>query len=379
MEKSFLFSGNEAVVEGALMAGVRFFAGYPITPSSEIAEILSSRFPQMGGKFIQAEDELAAVGMIIGASLAGIKSMTATSGPGFSLMQENIGFAVMAEVPCVIVDVQRGGPSTGLPTKSSQSDVMQARWGRHGDQNIIVLAPSSVKEAFDLTIRSVNLSEKYRTPVILLMEEIVAHMREKIIVPPLDKIKLVKRKKPKFSPDKFLPYKADESGIPPMANFGEGYRYHVTGLTHNEAGFPTSDFEEIEKGIKRLYYKIEKNKQNIISLEKLTLGDAEIAVFAYGAVARSAYTAVKQIRKKGIKVGLVKAISLWPFPDEQIASLAKTVKAIVVPEMNLGQMINEVRRASAGKALVVGVNRIDGELITPDEIINKIEEVISAT
>jgi len=375
MSKARIMSGNEAVAEGALAAGVRFFAGYPITPSSEIAEVLSYLLPQVGGKFIQMEDELSSVGAIVGASLAGLKSITATSGPGFSLMQENIGLAFMAEVPCVIVNVQRGGPSTGLPTKASQADVMQARWGTHGDHNMIVLASSSVRESFDLIIDSVNLAEKYRTPVILLLDEVIAHMREKVILPEKEEIKIIERKKPPKGQGEYLPYEVTEDAIPPMAILGEGYRYHVTGLTHDETGFPTSDPEKINQNIRRLYQKIEKHKDEIIRVEERYTEDAEIAVFAYGSVARSAYSAVKEARKKGIKVGLMRPITLWPFPYKKVSDLTNRVKRIIVPEMNMGQIIEEVKRVVPEKVKVEGVNRVDGELITPSEIMAKIEEV----
>jgi len=375
MNKARIMSGNEAVAEGALVAGVRFFGGYPITPSSEIAEVLSRLLPQVGGKFIQMEDELSSVGAIVGASLAGVKSMTATSGPGFSLMQENIGLAFMAEVPCIIVDVQRGGPSTGLPTKASQSDVMQVRWGRHGDQNMIALVPSSVRESFDLIIDCVNLAEKYRTPVVLLLDEVIAHMREKVTLPEKEKIKIIERKKPPRGQGDYFPYEVTEDAIPPMANFGKGYRYHVTGLTHDETGFPTSDPEKINQVIRRLYQKIEKHKEEIIKVEEKYTEDAEIAVFAYGSVTRSAYSAVKEAREKGIKVGLMRPITLWPFPYKKVSDLANKVKRIIVPEMNMGQIIEEVKRASSEKVKVEGINRVDGELITPSEIMAKIEEV----
>jgi len=375
MSEARIMSGNEAVAEGAVAAGVRFFAGYPITPSSEIAEVLSYLLPRVGGKFIQMEDELSSVGAIVGASLAGVKSMTATSGPGFSLMQENIGFAFMVEVPCVIVNVQRGGPSTGLPTRPSQADVMQARWGTHGDHNMIVLVPSSVKESFDLTVECVNLSEMYRTPVVLLLDEVIAHMREKVILPEKSEIKIIERKKPTRGGEKYLPYQVTEDAIPPMANFGEGYRYHVTGLTHDETGFPTNDPEEIDKNIRRLYSKIEKHKDEIIRVEQVYTEDAEIAVFAYGSVARSARNVVKKAREKGINVGLMRPITLWPFPEKEVSNLANRAKKIIVPEMNMGQIINEVRRVVPQGVEVEGINRVDGELVTPSEIMNKIEEV----
>lgn len=375
MSEARIMSGNEAVAEGALAAGVRFFAGYPITPSSEIAEELSYRLPRVGGKFIQMEDELSSVGAIVGASLAGLKSMTATSGPGFSLMQENIGFAFMAEVPCVIVNVQRGGPSTGLPTQPSQGDTMQVRWGTHGDHDMIVVAPSSVKESFDLIVDCVNLSEKYRTPVVLLLDEVIAHMREKITLPGKEKIKIIERKKPPGGLKEYLPYKVTQDAIPAMANFGEGYRYHVTGLTHDETGFPTNEPEEIDRNIRRLLGKIEKHKGEIIRVEERYTQDAQILVFAYGSVARSAHSAVNKLRAKAVKVGLMRPITIWPFPDREVARLAGRVRKIIVPEMNMGQMIDEVRRVSPDRVEVEGVNRVDGELITPMEITDKIEEV----
>ncbi len=375
MEKPALISGNEAVAYGALAAGVRFFAGYPITPSSEIAETLSELLPRMGGKFVQMEDELASMGAIVGASLAGVNSMTATSGPGFSLMQENIGFAFMTEVPCVIVNVQRGGPSTGLPTKPSQGDVMQARWGTHGGCNTIALCPWSVRETFDLTIDCVNLANRYRLPVVLLLDEVIAHMREKVVLPSFGGVKKVQRKKPTCLPQEYLPYEITEDDIPPMADFGEGYRYHVTGLTHDPTGFPTSNAKEIDQLVRRLYGKIERYRDEITRIEEEYLADAQILVFAYGSVSRSAISAVKEARARGIKAGLLRPVSIWPFPDKHISRLADQLKAIIVVEMNLGQMIGEVRRASCERVKILGVTRVDGELITPDEILTAIQEV----
>ena len=289
MEKMIkVMQGNEACAEGALVAGCTFFAGYPITPSSEVAEVLSQRLPMKGGKFIQMEDEISAMGAVVGASLTGAKAMTATSGPGFSLKQENIGFACMAEVPCVIINVQRGGPSTGSPTQPAQGDMMQARWGTHGDHPAIALTPNSVKEAFYLTIRAFNLAEKYRNPVIVLMDEIIGHVYEKIELKDLDKIEIITRKKPDVSPENFLPYKAEGNEIPAMANFGEGYRYHVTGLVHDETGFPTNNPEKIDKLIRRLNAKTEYNYDDLIDVEEVFLDDAEIGVFSYGSPSRSA-------------------------------------------------------------------------------------------
>jgi len=373
MEKVRVLSGNEAAAYGALAAGVRFFAGYPITPSSEIAEMLSELLPRMGGKFIQMEDELASMGAIVGASLAGLNSMTATSGPGFSLMQENIGYAFMTEVPCVIVNVQRGGPSTGLPTKPSQGDIMQVRWGTHGDRNTIALCPWSVRETFDLTIDCVNLSNRYRLPVVLLLDEVIAHMREKVALPSFEEVKRVERKRPTCPPQEYLPYQITEDDIPYLANFGEGYRYHVTGLTHDPTGFPTSDAEEIDRMVRRLYGKVERYQDEIIRVKEEYLEDAEILVFAYGSVARSAINAVREARARGIKAGLLRPVSLWPFPEQHISHLLDRLKTIIVPEMNLGQIIGEVKRVSCGRVKTVGVMRVDGELITPDEILTAIE------
>ncbi len=376
-KKVQVITGNEACSEGALAAGLKFFAGYPITPSSEIAEILSYRLPEEGGHFIQMEDEIGAMGAVIGASLAGAKSMTATSGPGFSLKQENIGYAAMAEVPCVIVNVQRGGPSTGLPTLPAQGDVMQARWGTHGDHPAIVLAPNSVRETFELTIRAFNLSEKYRTPVILLLDEIIGHVNEKVILPEPGEYDIAERKKPVESPEEFLPYKHTESGIPPMVSFGEGYRYHVTGLCHDETGFPTNNPKEIDRLLRRLDRKIVQNKNEIIDVKEDFLDDADIGIFAYGSTSRSARQAVQMAREQGIKVGLLRPTVLWPFPEEQVRALGERVSHILVPEMNLGQMAHEVEWASRFKAEVVKINRVDGEPINPMEILSKIKEVSS--
>ncbi|RKZ09017.1 2-oxoacid:acceptor oxidoreductase subunit alpha [bacterium] len=371
-----MMQGNEACAEGAIWAGCRFFAGYPITPSSEIAEYLSRKLPLLGGKFIQMEDEIGSMGAVIGASLVGLKSMTATSGPGFSLKQENIGYAAMAEVPCVIVDVQRGGPSTGMPTLPAQMDVQQARWGRHGDHSIIVLTASSAQETFEQTIRAFNLSEKYMTPVVLLLDEIVGHSTEKVVLPPKDSVEIVNRKQPEIPPEEYLPYRETEDLIPVLATFGTGYRYNVTGLVHDETGFPTNDPEKIEKQIIRLSGKIEKHRDDIIQYKTFMMDDAEVAVFAYGSVARAALRAVKDSREMGIKVGLITTTVLWPFPYDVILEAAKSVKAIIVPEMNLGQMAREVELGVRNQAEVIGVNRVDGNPIPPVQIKEKIKEVV---
>lgn len=369
-----LMQGNEACVEGAIVAGMKFFAGYPITPSTEIAEISAARLPKIGGKFIQMEDEIASVSAIIGASLAGKKSMTATSGPGFSLKQEGIGYAIMAEVPCVIVNVQRGGPSTGLPTSPAQGDIMQARWGTHGEHSIIALYPSTVKEIFDITIKAFNLSEKYRTPVILLMDEVIGHMREKIEMPNADEIKIYNRKEPTSTPEEYKPYEVKQGDIvPEMASFGKGYRYHVTGLVHGKNGFPTNDKEIAEKLIRRLVNKIEENKDDIVEYEEYRLEDADEAIIAYGATARSAKSAVDKLRESGRNIGLFRPITIWPIADKQINKLAKSVKRITVVEMNMGQYFEVIDRIAGKYTSVESYGRVNGELINPEEIISFIE------
>ncbi|MBO8169276.1 MAG: 2-oxoacid:acceptor oxidoreductase subunit alpha [Thermoanaerobacteraceae bacterium] len=371
-----LMQGNEACAEGALAAGARFFAGYPITPSTEIAEILAEKLPQVGGKFIQMEDEIGGMAAVIGASLAGLKSLTATSGPGFSLKQENIGFAAMAEIPCVIVNVQRGGPSTGVPTAPAQGDVMQARWGTHGDHPVIALAPVSVKETYELTIKAFNFAEKFRVPVILLLDEIIGHMRERVQLPSPSEIEVIDRKKPTVGPDKYYPYQDDGTGVPPMANFGDGYRYHVTGLVHDETGFPSNKPEMVKKVLDRLHNKLAKHAHEIIMVEESNLEDAEIMIFAYGSVARSANRAIRNLREQGVKVGLFRPKTIWPFPGEQLRKHLDNVKTIVVPELNMGQLVGEVERAAAGTVSVIPLNRYDGELITPAEIVAKVREVL---
>lgn len=374
--KEILMQGNEACVEGAIVAGMRFFAGYPITPSTEIAEISSERLPQIGGKFIQMEDEIASMAAIIGASLTGQKSMTATSGPGFSLKQENIGYAAIAEVPCVVVNVQRGGPSTGLPTSPAQGEIMQSRWGTHGDHPIIVLTPSSVRETFDVTIKAFNLSEKYRVPVIILMDEIIGHMREKVELPDISKIEIIDRKKPDVDKEKYLPFKAGEDLVPPMANYGEGYRFHVTGLVHDETGFPSVNPKVAEGLIRRLSAKVEENKDDIVEWEEKNTEDADIIILSIGSIARTANEAMKMMREKGYKVGTFRPITVWPFPEKRLEELSKKTKTIIVAEMNLGQMLLEVERICKCNSRIESVNKVSGEMITPDEIIAKIEEVL---
>lgn len=374
-EKSVrLMQGNEACVEGAIAAGMKFYAGYPITPSTEIAELSAAKLPMVGGKFIQMEDEIASISAIIGASLTGKKSMTATSGPGFSLKQEGIGYAIISEVPCVIVNVQRGGPSTGLPTSPAQGDIMQARWGTHGEHSIIALYPSTVREIFDITIKAFNLSEKYRTPVILLMDEVIGHMREKIEIPNEDQIEIYSRKKPTSSPEDYLPYKVKEGDIvPEMASFGEGYRFHVTGLVHNETGFPTNNNKVAEELIARLVNKIENNLDDIVDYEEYKLEDAEEIIVAYGATARSVKSAIDELRQSDHRIGMFRPITIWPVAKKQIEKIAKDVNRITVIEMNMGQYFNEVDRIAGKYTKVDKYGRIDGELITPDEIISFIK------
>jgi 2-oxoglutarate/2-oxoacid ferredoxin oxidoreductase subunit alpha len=367
-----LLQGNDAVVEGALAAGCRFFAGYPITPATEISEVMSVRLPAVGGTFIQMEDEIASLGAVIGASLAGVKAMTATSGPGFSLMQENLGFACAAEVPCVIINVMRGGPSTGLPTHVSQGDVMQARWGTHGDHPIIVLAAATTRDCFDLTVTAFNLSEKYRTPVILLTDEVVAHTREKLALPEPGAVDVVDRLRPTVPPEWYKPYEDNARGVPPMGIFGDGYRYHVTGLIHDVHGFPTERPDEIVPFMNRLFRKINQHFDDILMVEEDQTADAEILVVAYGSVARSARRAVLEAREQGIKAGLMKLVTLWPFPRGLVAPLLRQVRAVLVPELNMGQMSREIKRVNQGLTRIETLNRIDGDLITPAEILARL-------
>jgi len=372
--KHFL-SGDYACAEGAIAAGCRFFAGYPITPATEIAERMARRLPEVGGVYIQMEDELGSIAAVIGASYAGVKAMTATSGPGFSLMQENIGLAVMTETPLVIVDIMRGGPSTGQPTKPGQQDMMQAKWGSHGDYEVIALAPSSVQEMFDLTIECFNLSERFRVPAFLMADETVAHMWERVIIPEPDQIEIVNRKKPAVSPTDYLPFKPDEDLVPPMACFGEGYRVHVTGLTHDERGYPKTDSPEIqEQLIRRLCDKIRKNADKIVKVKEFMLEDAEIAVIAYGTPARAAISAVRKAREEGIKAGLLRLVTVWPFPERQVAELAARVKGIIVPELNYGQIVREVERA-AKTTPVYFMPKFGEALHTPMEILDGIRRM----
>jgi len=361
--------GNEACVEGALYAGLDFFAGYPITPSTEIAELLSSRLPQKGGKFVQMEDEIASICAIIGASLTGNKVMTATSGPGFSLMQEALGYAVMTEIPCVIVNVQRGGPSTGLPTSVSQGDVNQARWGTHGDHAIIALTASNHQDVFSMTVDAFNLSETYRTPVILLFDEVIGHMRERLIVPAEDEIPLVKRLRTSVKEGvDYHPYLPREDGRLPMSDFGGVHRYNVTGLFHDMWGFPSNN-PDIVKGLTRhLIDKIENNCNEITRYKTHFMEDAECVLIAYGSPARSALHVVEYLRNRNEKVGLLELQTLWPFPNEMVREECANAKYIVVVELNMGQIVHAVKMAVDHPEKVFLANRIDGVFITPDDI-----------
>ncbi len=375
MGKAVLMQGNEACVEGALAAGMRLFAGYPITPSTEIAENCAVRLPMAGGTFIQMEDEIASIAAVIGASAAGTKAMTATSGPGFSLKQENIGYACLAEIPCVVVDVQRSGPSTGLPTSPSQGDVMQARWGTHGDHPVIAVSPSSVKETYELIIRCFNLSEKYRTPVIFLMDEMIAHLREAVELPDIDSLEIEDRITPPAAEKNPFPYLVNEGEwVPRLMPLGMGQHYHITGLIHDDTGFPTNSHEEADKLCRRLFDKIQKNKEEIITYDEYLLEDAEEVVVCYGGTARAALSAVDEAREKGIKVGMFRLITIWPFPEEQIFRLADKTRRILVAEHNDGQILLEVRRSAQGKVPVDFIGKINGDVITPEELLTKIEE-----
>ena len=368
-----LLSGNEAVAYGAIAAGARFYAGYPITPSTEVAEILSSELPMHGGTFIQMEDEIASLGAVIGASLAGVKSLTATSGPGFSLMQEHVGYAAMAEVPCVIVDVMRGGPSTGLPTRASQGDVMQAKYGSHGDYPTIALSPSSVMDCYTLTVMAFNLSEKYRTPVILLSDEVVGHMCEKVTLTPPDQLEIYNREHPTVPGEWYSHYQLSSTGITPMASFGEGYRFHVTGLAHDERGFPTEDPAVVRALMEKLKNKQIRNHKDLTRLVGYRMEDADICIFAYGCVARVARQAVRLLRKKNIRAGLLQPQILWPFPKMAIEQMLKDSRYVLVPEMNVGQIRKEVERLSfAGRDMIRGLNVLDSQIITPEQIVEKV-------
>ncbi|MBC8214028.1 MAG: 2-oxoacid:acceptor oxidoreductase subunit alpha [Candidatus Marinimicrobia bacterium] len=371
---SHYIDGDHACAEGAIAAGCRFLAGYPITPSTEVAERVAERFPFVGGQFIQMEDELASMAAVSGAVWGGAKSMTVTSGPGFSLMMENLGLATMMEVPCVLVNVQRGGPSTGLPTLTGQADMMQARWGSHGDYELISICPNSPQECFDLTIEAFNLSEKWRVPVMFMMDECVGHMIEKVVIPEADKIEITPREFYKGDKEKYRPFRFDGKGIAPMVKAGDGYFIHITGLTHDERGYPVINEQAQDKNVRHLVDKILKNEDKIRIIEEDQIDGADVVVVSYGITSRVALKAVELARKKGIKVGIMRLITVWPFPESRIRELAPKVKAFVVPEINLGQICLEVERCAQGKAKTTLVSHAGGWVHDPADILKAIEE-----
>ncbi len=365
--------GNTACAEAAIAVGCTFFASYPITPATEILERMALRFPEIHGSYLQMEDELASIAAIMGASWAGRKAMTSTSGPGFSLMMENYGFALMTETPCVIVNVMRGGPSTGLPTMVAQGDVMQTRWGTHGDVGVVVYCPASPQEMFDLTVEAFNTAEKYRLPVVLLSDAMVAHMTEKVVIPSKEELTVVDRKKPTTSPDDYLPYCPDEDLVPPMACAGEGFGIHVTGLTHDERGYPSVDEETQTYLVTRLINKIRKNSHDILRYEEYRTEDADVIVVAYGSVSRSAREAVDMAREEGMKVGMLRPVTIWPFPEDRIGELAiNGLKAFLVAEINFGQMVYEVQRCTEGHCPTYLSPRMGGSIHTPEELVERL-------
>lgn len=375
-KKRRLMQGNLACVHGAMYAGMRFFAGYPITPSTELAEGSSRELPKVGGRFIQMEDEIASIAAVIGASVSGMKAMTATSGPGYSLMNELIGYAYMVEAPCVIVNVQRGGPSTGLPTKISQSDTMQARWGTHGDYTAIAVAPATVGEIVTETIRAFNLAERFRTPVTVLLDEVMGHMREMISLPEPGEIEIFNRVKPTVPPDQYVPFEFTPNLVSPMPSYGEGYRYNVTGLTHDVMGFSTNRPDEIAPKLDKLKNKIERYVDEITKLRIEMMDDAEIAFISYGTVARTALQAASIARKAGFKIGTIQLNTIWPFPDKELIQLCARCRKVVVAELNMGQIVHEVRRVLPRDIDIHSVQRYDGEILTPLQLLEKLEEVL---
>jgi len=366
--------GDQACCEGALAAGARFASGYPITPSTEVVERFASRIPTVGGVFMQMEEELASSIALIGAAWAGAKSFTVTSGPGFSLMMEHIGYAVMTETPCVFINVQRGGPSTGLPTLPSQSDMMQARWGSHGDYEIIALSPNSPQECFDLTIKAFNLSEEFRVPVMFMMDECVGHMTEKVVIPPADQIEIYPRRRASKPPGEFKLYATGPDLVPEMVHAGEGYRFHMTGLTHDERGYPSMNVAAQDKLIRRLREKVLRAADRLTMVEEEAVEDAEVVVISYGITSRVAQKAIETARQRGVKVGKCRLIGVWPFPDEHIRKLAGNAKALVVPEINCGQIVREVQRVAGGETRVISVSHAGGGVHRPDDILKAILE-----
>ena len=374
LEGEFFINGDVACAEGAISAGCRFFAGYPITPATEVAERMSTRLPQVGGVYVQMEDELASMSAVLGASWGGVKAMTSTSGPGFSLMMENLGLGVMLETPCVLVDIQRAAPSTGLPTMVGQGDMMQARWGSHGSYEIIALAPTSPQDIFDLTITAFNLSEKYRVPVLIMSDEVVGHMSEKVIMPRVAQEALIDRRRPDVGPEEYLPYRADGDLVPPMAMAGEGYHFHVTGLTHDERGYPVMTAEAQDILVRRLVDKIRLNRHDIIKYKEVQVEDADIIVCAYGVSVRIAQSAVRMARDEGVRAGLLQLVTIWPFAEERIRELSLQAKAFIVPEINYGQIVLEVERCAGGRARAILVPHMGGSVHSPQTILEAIRE-----
>jgi 2-oxoglutarate/2-oxoacid ferredoxin oxidoreductase subunit alpha len=372
-------TGDVACAEGALAAGCRFFAGYPITPATEIAEHMAARLPEVEGTFVQMEDEIAAMAAILGASCAGVKSMTATSGPGFSLIMENLGLGICTETPCVVVNVQRAGPSTGLPTLGAQGDMMQARWGSHGHYEIIALAPDSPQELFYETINAFNLSETYRIPVLIMTDEVTGHLSERVVIPEAKTIKLLSRPRPKGRKDRFKPFLPGPNGVAPMAIAGEGYGIHVTGLTHDVKGYPVMTAEAQVAMVARLMDKIQRNRDAIIRTESYRLEDAEIAIISYGVSARSSLAAVDEARELGIRAGLLRLITVWPFPEDLLRRLAETMRALVTVEINLGQIHLEVQRCGAGHAPAFLVGHAGGAVVPPEQIVAVLKDIQSMT
>ncbi len=377
MRKGIYFmNGDYACCEGAIAAGCRFFAGYPITPATEIAERISMRLPMVGGIYIQMEDEIASIAAVLGASWGGMKAMTSTSGPGFSLMMENIGLGICTETPCVICNIQRAGPSTGLPTHVAQGDMMQARWGSHGHYEIIAIAPSSPQEMFDFTVWGFNLSEEFRLPVLIMADEVVGHMNERVVIADESEMEIVNRRKPNVPPEEYLPYRQGPDGVPILPDCGDGYRIHVTGLTHDERGYPVMNAQAQAQMVGRLIGKIRRNRARIIKTREFYLDDAEVVVVAYGITSRSARSAVADARERGIKAGLIKLDTIWPFPVELIRSVSAHVKAMIVPEINAGQIVLEVERCVGGNCIVHLVPHFGGGVIKPKQIISAIQSAV---
>jgi len=373
---SHYLDGNYACAEGAIAAGCKFFGGYPITPSTEIAERVSQRFPLLGGVFIQMEDELASMASILGSSWGGVKSMSCTSGPGFSLMMENFGLGIMLETPCVLVNVQRGGPSTGLPTLPGQADMMQARWGSHGDYEVIALAPDSPQESFELVIHAFNLSEKYRMPVLVMTDECVGHMTEKVVIPPAEEIELLERKYTDKKPGEALPFEPTSDGVSPMIPIGKGHKFHITGLTHDYRGYPVINAETQEKNVRRLIDKVNMHADEIIWLEEKDVEDAEVVIMAYGISSRVIQPAVAKARKEGIKIGQIKMVTVWPFPEKRVRELAGKVKSLIMVEMNYGQVFLEMDRCAAGKCRTYLVGHAGGTVHNAVDVYNTIKEAV---